>query len=958
MHIFLRRLARRAVLTVGILALAVFTQGAVLTSVARADTPQAVISLTFDDSDADQYANAFPILQQYGMHGTFYVITGYIGVNSGYMTLPQLHDLANAGNEIAAHTVLHPDLTQLSTDEVTRQLCQSRNTLLNWGFSPTSFAYPYGSFNSATEGIAQQCGFNSARADASLQSPVGCQGCALTESIPPADPYAINAPQSVQSTWSLADVESLVTQAESTGGWMPIIFHHICDNNCNPYSITPADFSAFLAWLQTQPVSVQTVNQVMGGSVQPAVNAPQVPPAAPGVNGVVNSSLETDDPYNAGTPYCWRTAGSGTNSPSFAETGTAHSGSVGETITMSSYSNGDAKFLTKQDLGQCAPSVVPGDQYVTSAWYQSTVPTRFAFYYRDNNGGWHYWTQSPQFPASSSWTQATWGTPAIPAGATALSYGMNIAANGTLSLDDFSLVDTAGPPVNPTVSLTAPSSGATLSGQVTFSANASSAIGISKVDYLINGVVMATATSAPYTATWDSTTVGDGPVTVTARATDVAGNQTTTSGLSATISNAASRGGNMLANASLETNTGGGSTPDCWNHGGTGTWTASWAYTNNAHSGNNAENLTISSYTSGNAVLNVTQGTGPCAPRVSPGSTYTLSTWYQSTAPTNIIAWYQNSSGSWVYWTQSKAIPASSGWAQAGWTTPAVPSGAVALSFGLALAATGSVTTDDYSMVAGAPAAPAVSLTAPSSGATLSGQVTFSANASSSTGISKVDFLVNGVVVGTATSAPYTTTWDSSTVGDGPVTVTARATDVTGQQATTSGQAATISNAASRGGNMLANASVETYSGSGSVPDCWTQGGSGTATFAWSKTSSAHSGNWAQNVTITSYTSGDRKLVTAQNTSACSPRVNPGSTYNLGAWYQSNQPTHIVAYYLNSSGSWVYWTQSPVVAASSTWAHATWTTPAVPAGATAVSFGLNLGAVGSLTTDDYTMTSN
>jgi len=111
-------------------------------------------------------------------------------------------------------------------------------------------------------------------------------------------------------------------------------------------------------------------------------------------------------------------------------------------------------------------------------------------------------------------------------------------------------------------------------------------------------------------------------------------------------------------------------------------------------------------------------------------------------------------------------------------------------------------------------------------------------------------------------------------------------------------------------------------------------------------------------VTITSYTRGDRKLVTAQNSSACSPRVTPGSTYNLGAWYQSSQPTRIIAYYLNSSGSWVYWTQSPVFAASSTWAHATWTTPAVPAGASAFSFGLNLGAVGSLTTDDYTMTSN
>jgi hypothetical protein len=156
---------------------------------------------------------------------------------------------------------------------------------------------------------------------------------------------------------------------------------------------------------------------------------------------------------------------------------------------------------------------------------------------------------------------------------------------------------------------------------------------------------------------------------------------------------------------------------------------------------------------------------------------------------------------------------------------------------------------------------------------------------------------------------------------------------------------------------MLANASLET-STSGSVPDCWQQGGTGTNTYTWARTGAAHSGSWAQTVTITAYTSGDRKLVTSQAANACSPRITAGRTYNLGAWYQSSQTAHIVVYYLNSSGSWVYWTQSPAFPASSGWAQATWTTPALPAGATALSFGVNLAAAGSLTTDDYTMTAN
>ncbi len=617
------------------------------------------------------------------------------------MTLSQLQAIASAGNEITGHTVLHPDLTQLSSDEAAREICNSRNTLLDWGFQPTNFAYPYSAYNSTVEGIAQQCGYNSARIDEDLQGVNGdCNGCDVSETIPPADPYAIRTPGSVKDTWTLSDLEGLVTGAEAQGGgWLPLTFHHICDNDCDLYSMSTANFSAFLSWLKTQNVSVQTVGQVMGGSVKPPVSAPTVPPAPAGTNGVVNPSLETADPNNAGFPSCWVKSISGTNNASFARTGGAHTGSAAETITISSFTSGDARLIVKQDLGQCAPSAVVGDQYLASGWYKSTTPTRFIFWYRDANGGWHYWTQSPQFAAAGSWAQATWGTPAVPSGATGLSFGMDIAATGTLTTDDFSLSDTGGGPSAPSVSVTGPSSGATLTGQVTFTANASSPIGISRVDYLVDGAVVASSTSSPFSANWDSSTVGDGPVTVTARATDSSGNQATSSGVAATVSNAASRGGNLLANASLESATG-GSTPDCWQLGGTGTNTFTWTRTANAHTGSWAENVAITAFTSGDRKLVPSQQANACSPRVSPGGTFNVGAWYQSNQPVHIVLYYKNSSGSWVYWTQSPVFAASGTWAQASWTTPAVPAGATAIGFGVNLAAVGSLTTDDYTMTA------------------------------------------------------------------------------------------------------------------------------------------------------------------------------------------------------------------------------------------------------------------
>jgi peptidoglycan/xylan/chitin deacetylase (PgdA/CDA1 family) len=697
----LRRVTRLGTLALAATVFSILGTGGHLISTARADPKTTVVSLTFDDGVADQYTNALPILQQYGMHATFYIISGYIGVNSGYMTLPQVQAIYNAGNEIAGHTVLHPYLTQLSTDEATREICQGRNTLLNWGFPVTDFAYPYSDYNSAVEGIVQQCGFNSGRLDENLKSPYTClSGCAATDPIPPADSYAINTPDSVLSNWTLSDLKNLVTGAERAGGWLPLVFHHVC-NGCDTYSVSPSIFSSFLAWLQTQNVSVQTVNQVMGGSVNAPVSAPQVPPAPVGTNGVMNPSLETADQNNAGFPYCWVKSTSGTNNASYSQTSGAHTGSVAETVTISSFTSGDARLITKQDLGECAPGAVAGDSYIASGWYQSTTPTRFILWYRDANGGWHYWTQSPQFPASGSWAQATWATPAVPSGATALSFGMDIAAAGTLTTDDYSLADSGGPPTTPSVSLTSPSADATLSGQVTFSASASSPVGVSRVDYLVNGVVVASSsTGPPFSATWDSSTVGDGPVTVTARATDNGGGQGTSAGTAATIANAASRGGNMLANASLETYSGGTSVPDCFQQGGFGTSTATWSKSSNAHSGSWAQNVTITSYTSGDRKLVTSQAAGACSPRVNPGGTYNLSAWYESDQQTHITVYYLNSSGSWVYWTQSPQLAASSSWAQAAWTTPPVPAGATALSFGLNLQAVGSLTTDDYSMTA------------------------------------------------------------------------------------------------------------------------------------------------------------------------------------------------------------------------------------------------------------------
>lgn len=95
---------------------------------------------------------------------------------------------------------------------------------------------------------------------------------------------------------------------------------------------------------------------------------------------------------------------------------------------------------------------------------------------------------------------------------------------------------------------------------------------------------------------------------------------------------------------------------------------------------------------------------------------------------------------------------------------------------------------------------PAVTLTAPADGSTLSGVATISANASDDVAVAGVQFLVNGNPVGAEdVEAPYSTSWDTRTVPNGSYTIAASARDAAGNAATTAAVSVTVNNAVATG---------------------------------------------------------------------------------------------------------------------------------------------------------------
>jgi len=97
----------------------------------------------------------------------------------------------------------------------------------------------------------------------------------------------------------------------------------------------------------------------------------------------------------------------------------------------------------------------------------------------------------------------------------------------------------AAPPPDttpPTVSMTAPANGATVTGTTTVSATASDNVSVAGVQFLLDGANLGTeVTTAPYTVQWNASAATPGPHTLAAIARDPSGNKATSTTISVTV---------------------------------------------------------------------------------------------------------------------------------------------------------------------------------------------------------------------------------------------------------------------------------------------------------------------------------------------------------------------------------------------------------------------------------------
>ncbi len=134
--------------------------------------PPGLASVSFDDGLRDNYITAMPILRRFGIRATVYPVVGFLGGHSPWISHgpageilgeEELRGLVAEGWEIGAHTMTHPDLSELDYAACRLEIEESRDALERITGQPVrTFAYPFGHYGPAAVAAARDAGFRAA----------------------------------------------------------------------------------------------------------------------------------------------------------------------------------------------------------------------------------------------------------------------------------------------------------------------------------------------------------------------------------------------------------------------------------------------------------------------------------------------------------------------------------------------------------------------------------------------------------------------------------------------------------------------------------------------------------------------------------------------------------------------------------------------------------------------------
>ncbi|HYO78997.1 MAG TPA: Ig-like domain-containing protein [Thermoanaerobaculia bacterium] len=353
-----------------------------------------------------------------------------------------------------------------------------------------------------------------------------------------------------------------------------------------------------------------------------------------------------------------------------------------------------------------------------------------------------------------------------------------------------------GDTIAPAVSITTPAAGVTVAATIAVNAAASDNTGVTKVEFLLDGALQATDTSAPYEWSWNTTTATNGAHALVAKAYDAANNSALSASVNVTVSNGTTGGGSSAsvggwkvtqANSAYEYLLPSGTTIPADGYlviaraADKAAFESFWGVTlpANALFLNSGGAMPV---INGDEHYSLFNGTGALADGPSAQFSASAGTALQRVDPCG------------TSWNSAALTAANPGSGAGGGCGGGVKLNEIADATGTGNYIYEYVELHNDAAAASDTVAPVTAISAPVSGASLSGTVVVTATASDAVGVTGVEFLLDGSVVATDTASPYEWSWATLTAANGAHTLAAKAYDAANNVGTSSSVTVTVAN--------------------------------------------------------------------------------------------------------------------------------------------------------------------
>jgi len=130
-----------------------------------------LVAITFDDGYLNLHAHALPLLAEFGIPATVFLVAGHLGGESAWdaaegdsplplLGLAQLREMAAAGIEFGSHGMTHAHLAGLAAPAACAEVTSSKQRLEDALGTPCrSFAYPYGEHTPELRRLVREAGY-------------------------------------------------------------------------------------------------------------------------------------------------------------------------------------------------------------------------------------------------------------------------------------------------------------------------------------------------------------------------------------------------------------------------------------------------------------------------------------------------------------------------------------------------------------------------------------------------------------------------------------------------------------------------------------------------------------------------------------------------------------------------------------------------------------------------------